>query len=123
MIDQVHWWLAALSFGFGLVLTYTLMVRPAWAVVVPAPTAKSKPPAMKTTAAEAPTKKLPTSSTGPAKKKAASDRPPTKRGPVPPPNSASSRAAPPAAPATRPITASARRMSSFSPSLTIVVAR
>lgn len=82
MTDQVHWWLAALSFGFGLVLTYTLMVRPAWAVVVPAPSPKPKPPVMKTTAAEAPTKKLPASTTGPAKKKAASDRPPTKRRPV-----------------------------------------
>lgn len=89
MIAQVHWWLAAVSFGLGMVLTFTLMARPAktqmpaWVLAEPSP--RPKPgPAMKTPVAEAPTKKLPAvkANSAPAKKKAVSKAPPRKRKPV-----------------------------------------
>lgn len=87
MIAHVHWWLAGVSFGLGMVLTFTLMVRPtktqvpAWVLAEPRPRPKPEP-AMKTAAVEAPTKKLPAAKPGPAKKKAVSKAPPRKRKPI-----------------------------------------
>lgn len=90
VISQVHWWLAAVAFGFGMVLTFTLMARPAniqmpaWVLVDPmAPARKPDPPAMKAVAAEAPTKKVATPRPGPARKRPGSKAPPRKRRPVP----------------------------------------
>ncbi|ORV83942.1 hypothetical protein [Mycobacterium gordonae] len=91
MIAHVHWWLAAVSFGLGMVLTFTLTARPARtqmpAWVLAEPRQRPKPePVMKAPAAEAPTKKLPASRAnpkpGPAQKKAVSKAPPRKRRPV-----------------------------------------
>lgn len=93
VIAQVHWWLAAVSFGLGMVLTFTLMARPArlqmpaWALAEPKPRPKPEP-VMKAPATEAPTNKLPAATpkpkpkAGPAKKKAVSKAPPRKRRPV-----------------------------------------
>lgn len=88
MTAHVHWWLAAVSFGLGMVLTFTLMARPAktqmpaWVLAEPRPRPKTEP-VMKTPAADAPTKKLPVKAKpGPAKKKAVSKAPPRKRTPV-----------------------------------------
>nr|WP_156296951.1 MULTISPECIES: hypothetical protein [Mycobacterium] len=98
MIAHVHWWMVAVSFGLGMVLTFTLMARPAraqmpaWVLAEPRPLPEPRPlaeprprpkpePAMKTPAAEAPTQKLPVAKAkpGPAKKKAVSKAPPRKR--------------------------------------------
>ncbi|WP_241010731.1 channel accessory protein ArfC, sunset domain variant [Mycobacterium camsae] len=87
MIAQVHWWLAALSFGLGMVLTFTLVARPAktqmpaWVLAEPRPRPRPEP-VMKAPAAEAPTKKVPAVKSAPAKKKAVSKAPPRKRKPV-----------------------------------------
>lgn len=87
MIADVHWWLAAVSFGLGMVLTFTLMARPAktqmpaWVLAEPRPRPKPEP-VMKAPAAEAPTKKTPAVRPAPAKKKAVSKAPPRKRRPV-----------------------------------------
>ena len=91
VIAQVHWWLAAVSFGLGMVLTFTLMARPAktqmpaWVLAEPSPRPKPEP-AMKTPVAEVPTKKLPAvkANSAPAKKKAVSKAPPGSASPSPP---------------------------------------
>lgn len=93
----MHWWLAAVSFALGMVLTFTLTARPAktqmpaWVLAEPRPRPKPEP-AMKTPAAEAPTKKMPAAqpkpkprtnaTSAPTKKKAASKAPPRRRRPV-----------------------------------------
>ncbi len=84
MTEHLHWWLAAVSFALGMVLTFTLMARPAktqmpaWVLAEPVPRPKPEP-VMKTPATEAPTKKMPAARPGPAKKKAVSKAPPRKR--------------------------------------------
>lgn len=84
MTDHVHWWLAGVSFALGLVLTFTMLARPAktrmpaWVLAEPRPRTNPEP-AMKIPAAEAPTKKMPVAKPGPAKK--ATKAPPKKRRP------------------------------------------
>src|SRR6476469_8999600 len=91
VIDHVHWWLAALSFGLGMVLTFTLLVRPAndaktpaWALSEPAPAKGDTPtpPMMKATAAEAPPRKILPTRLIPENWDGVSTAPPGRRKPV-----------------------------------------
>ena len=84
MTDQVHWWLVGLAFGLGMVLTFTLAVRPVkYQLPVGAPArgavrAVAKPkrsPAKKTAAA----KKTPAAKKPVGKKKVVTKEPVAKQ--------------------------------------------
>lgn len=85
---HVHWWLAALSFALGMVLTFTLSrpakaEMPAWVSAGPSPqqAAEPAPSVAEVSLAEAPTQQMPVVTTGPPAKKAVAKAPPKRRRP------------------------------------------
>lgn len=91
MSAHVHWWLAALSFALGMVLTFTLTrpVKaqiPAWVLDGPSPrpVADSAPSVTEVNLAEAPTQQMPVVTTRPPTKKTVPTTPPKKRRPPAP---------------------------------------